>query len=92
MTRAIATITCLIATLFLVFIQGECCEIPEYQSETEIEYCAVACSLYQSQVTEHQPGLLPVSDLVKRRVFIYVKMREHVLHVSARILNCVLRE
>lgn len=92
MTRAIAIISCLIATLFLVPIQGECCEVPEYESETDIECCVVAGSLDQSQVTEEQSKLLPASDLVRRCVFMSVKMQKHVLHVPVRILNCVFRE
>lgn len=79
-------------TLFLVPIQGECCEIPEYESEPEIGCCVVADSLYQSQVTEEQPKLLLASDLVRRHVFIAVKIQRHVLHIPARILNCVFRE
>jgi hypothetical protein len=92
MTRAIAIISCLIAALFLVPIQGECCESPEYESESKIECCVAADSLFQSQIAEELPRLLPSSNLVRRHVLISVKMLKHVLHIPTRILNCVFRE
>lgn len=92
MTRAIAIISCLIATLFLVPIQGECCEIPEYELETEIECCAVACSLSQSQVPEELPKYPLASDIMRRHVCVNVKIQNHAFHLPARILNCVFRE
>lgn len=94
MTRALAIILCLIATLFLVPIQGECSEIPEYESETEIECCAVVSGLSQSQVVEKLPEVSFLSDLylVKRHVYLYVEIRKSVYRLPARILNCVFRE
>lgn len=92
MTRAIAIILCLIATLFLVPVQVECSEIPEYELETEIECCVVASSLPQSQVTEELPKLSMVSDTVRRHICVNVKILSHVFHLPARILNCVFRE
>lgn len=92
MTRAIAIISCLIATLFLVPIQGECCEISEYELETEIECCVVASSLFQSQVTEEQPKLLSASDVVRLHVCVNVKIQKYISNLPARILNCVFRE
>lgn len=92
MTRAIAIISCLIATLFLVPVQADCCEIPEYESETEIECCVVVNSLYQSQAAEELPKLFVASDLVRRHVYVYVKIQKSVFHLPARILNCVFRE
>lgn len=92
MIRAIAIISCLIATLFLVPVQGDCCEIPEYELETEIECCVVVNSLYQSQVTEELPKLFAVSDLVRRYVHLSVKIHKSVFHLPTRILNCVFRE
>lgn len=94
MTRAIAIISCLIATLFLVPIQGDCCEITEYELETEIECCVVANSNLQSklQVSEKLPKLLAVSDSVKHHECVTVKIHNRVFHLPARILNCVFRE
>lgn len=92
MTRAIAIISCLIATLFLFPIQGDCSDIPEYESETEIECCIAVDSLSQSQVTEKQPKLLPASDFVRHHECVSVKIQKHVIHLPARILNCVFRE
>lgn len=92
--RALAIIFCLIAALFLVPIQGECCEIPEYESETEIECCAVVSGLSQSQVAEKLPEVSFLSDLylVRRHVYLYVEIRKSVYRLPARILNCVFRE
>lgn len=94
MTRALAIILCLIATLCLVPIQGECSEIPEYESETEIECCAVVSGLSQSQVVEKLPEVSFLSDLylVMRPVYVYVEIRKSVYRLPARILNCVFRE
>ena len=94
MTRALAIILCLIATLFLVPIQGECSEITEYESETEIECCAVVSGLSQSQVAEKLPEVSFLSDLylVRRHVYLYVEIRKSVYRLPARILNCVFRE
>lgn len=92
MIRAIAIISCLIATLFLVPIQGECSEIPEYESETEIEYCVVARSQIQSQVMEKLPKYPLASETVRCHVCVNVKIRNHSFHLPARILNCVFRE
>ena len=94
MTRAIATISCLIATLtlFLVPIQGECCETPEVELEPEIEYCVVAGNLPQSQVTAKLPELSLASDIARPHVCLYVKIQKLIFHLPARILNCVFRE
>lgn len=94
MTRAIAIISCLIATLtlFLAPIQGECCETPEVELEPEIEYCIVAGSLPQSQVTAKLPELSLASDIVRPHVCVYVKIQKLIIHLPARILNCVFRE
>lgn len=94
MTRAIATISCLIATLtlFLVPIQGDCCETPEVELEPEIEYCVVASSLTQPQFTEELPELSLASDIARPRVCVYVKIQKLIIHLPARILNCVFRE
>lgn len=94
MTRALAIIFCLIASLFLVPIQGECSEIPEYESETEIECCAVVRGPSQSQVAEKLPEVSFLSDLylVRRHVNLYVEIRKSVYRLPARILNCVFRE
>lgn len=94
MTRAIATISCLIATLtlFLVPIQGECCETPEVELEPEIEYCVVASSLPQPQFTEKLPELSLASDIARPHVCLYVKIQKFIFHLPARILNCVFRE
>ena len=94
MTRAIATISCLIATLtiFLVPIQGECCETPEVKLEPEIEYCVVASSLPQPQCTEKLPELSLASDIERTHVRLYVKIQKLIFHLPARILNCVFRE
>lgn len=94
MTRALAIILCLIAALFLVPIQGECSEIPEYESETEIECCAIVSGLSQSQVAEKLPEVSFLSDLylVRRHIYLYVEIRKSVYRLPARILNCVFRE
>lgn len=94
MTRAIAIISCLIATLtlFLAPIQGECCETPEVELEPEIEYCVVAGSLPQPQFTEKLPELSLASDIARPHVRLYVKIQKLIFHLPARILNCVFRE
>lgn len=94
MTRAIAIISCLIATLtlFLAPIQGECCETPEVELEPEIEYCVVASSLPQSQVTAKLPELSLASDIARPHVCVYVKIQKLIIRLPARILNCVFRE
>lgn len=94
MTRAIAIISCLIATLtlFLAPIQGECCETPEVELEPEIEYCVVASSLPQPQVTAKLPELSLASDIARPHVCVYVKIQKLIFHLPARILNCVFRE
>lgn len=92
MTRAITIICCLIATLFLVPAQGDCSEIPDYESEAEIECCAVVSGLSQSQVAENLPRLSLAPDMVWRPVKIVVRIRKHSFHLPARILNCVFRE
>lgn len=94
MTRAIAIISCLIATLtlFLAPIQGECCETPEVKLEPEIEYCVVAGSLPQPQFTEKLPELSLASDIARPHVRLYVKIQKLIFHLPARILNCVFRE
>ena len=92
MSRAIAIISCLIATLFLGPGQGDCSEIPEYELETEIECCAVVSGLSQSQVTEKLPKSLPAPYSVRRHIGGSVKIQKHVFHLPARILNCVFRE
>ena len=94
MTRAIAIISCLIATLtlFLAPIQGECCETPEVELEPEIEYCVVASSLPQPQVTAKLPALSLASEMARPHVCLYVKIPKLIFHLPARILNCVFRE
>lgn len=92
MARVIAIISCLAAALFLVPIQGDCCEMPEYESETEIECCVVANSLFQSQVVENQPKLLRASNIVRPHEYISVRIQKLDVHLPARILNCVFRE
>lgn len=94
MTRALAIILCLTAALFLVPIQGECSEIPEYESETEIECCAVVSGLSQLQVAEKLLEVSFLSDLylVRRHIYLYVEIRKSVYRLPARILNCVFRE
>lgn len=92
MARVIAIISCLAAALFLVPIQGDCCEMPEYESETEIECCVVANSLFQSQVVDNQPKLLRASDIVRPPEYMSAKLQRLVVHLPARILNCVFRE
>lgn len=92
MTRAITIISCLIATLFLVPVQDDCSEIPEHELETEIECCVVVDSPSLSQAPEKQPELLLPSDLVRRHACVSVKTQKHVIHLPARILNCVFRE
>lgn len=92
MIRAIAIISCLIATLFLVPVQDECIEIPEYELETEIECCIVCNNLSQSQIAEEQPKLLLASDIVRHHTFVSLKIQKQAFHLPARILNCVFRE
>lgn len=92
MARAIAIISCLIATLFLVPVQGDCCEVPEYELETEIECCVIVNCLSQLQVTEKLPELSLVSDMVRHHVCVNVRIQRLYFHQSTRILNCVFRE
>lgn len=94
MTRALAIILCLLATLFLVPVQGECSVIPEYESETEIECCVVVNSQSRLQVSENlsEMSLASVFHLAGRQAYIFVKIRKPFYHLPARLLNCVFRE
>lgn len=92
MTRAIAIISCLIATLFLVPIQADCSEITEYESETEIGCCIVVDSLSQQHVADQMPKLSLASDIVRYHACISVNQQKHFVPLPARILNCVFRE
>lgn len=60
MTRAIAVVTCLIASLFLIPIQGECSEPCEYEPETEVECCVISCCETQSEMPVTATGIRPV--------------------------------
>lgn len=95
MTRVIAMISCFIAALFLVPVQGDCNEIPEYESETEAECYVIVVSLSRSFIVEEpaEPLSQPVSN--RCRAFVSTKlqdMQRHARHLPVRILNCVFRE
>lgn len=92
MTRAIAIIICLIANLFLVPVQGDCSEIPEYESETEIECCIAVNSPALSQVDEKQSKSLQAPYYERHHVCVTFKIQVHIINLPARILNCVFRE
>lgn len=92
MIRTIALISCLIAALFYVPIQGECSETPEYESETEIECCVAASSSSQSQVAESLPKILPMSDSSRHNMSVSVKAQKPYFNQPVRILSCVFRE
>lgn len=92
MIRAIAVISCLIASLFLVPVQGDCNEISESELETEMECCVFINSQSQSKTEEVNPKLLSSSISDKHLDLTPVKPKLYVPHRSARILNCVFRE
>lgn len=95
MTRAIAVVTCLIASLFLIPIQGECSEPCEYEPETEVECCVMSFSETQSEMTVTVAGIRPVIriniiptpfQIAPSTKFISIKT------LPVRILHCVFRE
>lgn len=92
MTRAVAIISCLIATLLLVHVHVECGEIAEYEPENEVECCAVVYSLSQSEILEKHPEVLKCFCIRTRLCRVSVKPQERVSGLPARILNCVFRE
>lgn len=92
MTRAIAIISCLVAALFLVPVQGDCGEISEYESETEIECCAVVSSVFHSKITEELPKIsLPYESKIHHD-YVSAKATELIYRLPTRILHCVFRE
>lgn len=92
MTRTIATISCLIAALLLVPIQGGCIELPEHELVTDMECYVVVSSSSQSQVAEELPKLLPISDSARHNLRVSVKIHNQNFNLPIRILNCVFRE
>lgn len=95
MTRVIAMISCLIAALFLVPVQGDCDDIPEYESETEAECYVIVVPLSRSLIAEApaKPLSRPVSNRCRAFVSSGIQeMRGHARHLPVRILNCVFRE
>lgn len=92
MIRAIAIISCLIATLFLVPVQGECNEMSEYESETESELCVMIHITLQSDVSEAVPKLSIPSVIKRHHYSAPVKTQHRQFHLPVRILNCVFRE
>ena len=92
MTRAFAIISCLIAALFLVPVQAECEESPEYEQETEIECCVLACCQSVSEIIEEPIDPSPVATMEKYPVFAVVKATGRISHIPERLLHCVFRE
>lgn len=92
MIRAIAIISCFIATLFLVPVQGECNEISEHESETECELCVIVDRTSLSEITDDHNELLFPSGITRDHVFATVKSQDRKFHLPTRILNCVFRE
>lgn len=95
MTRAIAVVTCLIASLFLIPIQGECSEPCEYEPETEVECCVISCCETQSDITvtgnrsviRIRINIIPATfQIAPSTKFISIKT------LPVRILHCVFRE
>lgn len=92
MIRAIAIISCFIATLFLVPVQGECNEISEHESETECELCVIMNDTPQSEITEDFPKQSLPSGIKRHHGVARVKTYALLFHRPVRILNCVFRE
>lgn len=92
MTRAIAFISCLIAALFLVAVQGECNEISEYEPETEIECGVVEWRQSQPEIPDTESELQPSDANISRQHHLSAKFQRHYFHIPARILHCVFRE
>ncbi len=92
MTRAIAIISCLIAALFLVPVQGDCSEISEHESETEIECCVVVSSVFHSKNSKELPKILLSSGSNSYQNCEAVKATRLIFRLPARIIHCVFRE
>ena len=92
MTRAIAIITCFIAAMFLISIQGECSEICEYEPETEIECCAVSYTKTQSEQTGTNTKRIDRTDLGISYPPVSVINHTPSGIPPVRILHCVFRE
>lgn len=92
MTRAIAIISCLIAALFLVPVRGECNEISECESDTEIECCVVVYDISRYEVSEESPKSVLSYGIIPHKEFATVNLSGHLFRLPLRILHCVFRE
>lgn len=92
MTRTIAIIICFIAALFLVPVQEAYSEILEYESETEVECCAVSCSEQQFESCRKKPERPDRNDARNVCLFIAAGTGVPMKTPPARILHCVFRE
>lgn len=92
MIRAIAIVTCLMAALFLIPVQGECSEIPEYEPETEAVCCAVASVGATRDAVERPSEPRMRREIITRSRSIPAVVGILAAMPPARLLHCVLRE
>lgn len=92
MIRAIAFVTCLIAGLFLVPVQGECSEILEQGPETEAVCCSVSYLMTQPDLSAAVPAVSHRQSFIKVRRTLSINEWSVALTLPARILHCVFRE
>ncbi len=92
MTRAIAIISCLIASLFLVPVQADCLEIYEGESETAIECCVIANGMSRAEISEDISDNRINIPRSSRDIDVSSKVKIILPHLSVRILHCVFRE
>lgn len=100
MTRFIAIITCLVASLLLIAVGGECSEISEYEPETEVECFALSSGCPVVPALSARPDPTAITRAFVRSVPSVARVsREYGRHIPAaapappvRILHCVFRE
>ena len=98
MTRIFAIILCLFSALYLVPVQGECIAVPEYESDTELDYthfrntpfvvtAAVAATVGRPRC--QRVALMPYTPAVSD---VRPLLRMPPFRLPVRIMHCVFRE
>lgn len=88
---------CVILSLFLISVQGDCYSIPEYAQEAETECCVMPCSVMQAAVTVAAPERFDKTILAETvcRQFRKSCIKPQAVDAGllpVRILCCVFRE
>ncbi len=92
MIRIIAVILCLLSTLYLIPIQGECTEITEYEPDTEAEYSSFITTKSVS-VPAYETGQGTELPYVRQRHFPPAPEPCAIpAEPQTRIMHCVFRE